>query len=214
MKHILCYGDSNTFGYDAERDSRFPLHIRWTGRLQELLGEEYRIIEEGMGGRTAIEDDPVENLMSGKNYLLPCLESHWPLDLVVIMLGTNDLKTRFGLLSAEEIALGAEELIRMVIIFFRQKNMRIPEILLVSPIQMGERFEENPYSIHMGGQEAVRRSAEFAACYKEAAKRQGCGFLAASDWAEAGKTDGMHLDEEGHKRLAEAVYKKILDMLT
>lgn len=212
MKHVLCFGDSNTFGYDAESDGRFPDEIRWTGVVQALLGNEYRIIEEGMGGRTAIQDDPVENLMSGKHYLPPCLESHWPLDLVIIMLGTNDLKTRFGMLSAKEIAGGVETLARMTREFFEQKKMRVPKLLIISPIRIGERFEENPYSVNMGGREAIRRSAEFARYYRDMAERQGCHFLDAAQAADAGETDWMHLDENGHRKLGEAVYRKICEI--
>lgn len=121
MKNILCFGDSNTFGYDILKDSRFPWGVRWTSILQEKLGSDYRIIEEGMGGRTTVWDDPIENLQSGKTYLLSCLESHWPLDLVIIMLGTNDLKTRYAL-NAHDIAAGVETLAVMTREYLQKKQ--------------------------------------------------------------------------------------------
>ena len=96
MKTILCYGDSNTYGLKSDLVSRYPRNVRWTGILQEKLGSEYYVIEEGLGGRTTVWDDPVEDYKNGKKYLLPCLDSHKPLDLVIIMLGTNDLKSRFS----------------------------------------------------------------------------------------------------------------------
>ncbi len=92
MRRILCYGDSNTWGYDAAADDRFPEEVRWTGVLQQLLGEGFRVIEEGQPGRTTVWDDPIEEHRNGKTALYSVLESQSPVDLVVLMLGTNDLK--------------------------------------------------------------------------------------------------------------------------
>ena len=107
MKTILCYGDSNTWGYDPVSQDRYPPTQRWVSVLARELGPEYQVIAEGLNGRTTVWPDPVEGEhKNGKAYLLPCLESHHPLDLVVLMLGTNDLKHRFGL-SAWDIARAA-----------------------------------------------------------------------------------------------------------
>ena len=97
MKSILCYGDSNTYGLMPDSPDRYPRDVRWTGILQKKLGEDYYVIEEGLSGRTTLWDDPIEEHKNGKKYLLPCLDSHKPVDLVILMLGTNDLKTRFSL---------------------------------------------------------------------------------------------------------------------
>lgn len=211
MKNILCFGDSNTFGYDTANDSRFPWDVRWTGILQNMLGTGYRIIEEGMGGRTTVWDDPVENLQSGKSYLLPCLESHWPLDLVVIMLGTNDLKTRFAL-EAHDIAAGVETLALMAKAYLKEKQEKEAEILIISPIAIGEKITENPYGIYMGGKSAVERSRQFPEYYSRIAKKHGFAFMAASEYAEACGGDSMHLDAAGHRALAEAVGKKVREL--
>jgi lysophospholipase L1-like esterase len=96
MKTILCYGDSNTWGYIPGTGERYASHVRWPGVLQNALGNGYVIIEEGLCGRTTVWDDPIEEYRSGKEYLIPCLKSHAPLDLVVLMLGSNDLKMRFA----------------------------------------------------------------------------------------------------------------------
>ena len=108
VKKILCYGDSNTWGYNPHTELRYPRAVRWTGVLQRGLGPAYHVIEEGLNGRTTVWDDPIEGYKSGKEYLVPCLETHKPMDLVVIMLGTNDLKHRFSL-TAFDIATGRRE---------------------------------------------------------------------------------------------------------
>ena len=95
MKTILCYGDSNTYGYNPVTGGRWSEDIRWTGRLQQLLGDEYKVIEEGCNGRTTMYKAPGEGWKSGLEYLKPCLNSHKPVDAVVMMLGTNDLKMDF-----------------------------------------------------------------------------------------------------------------------
>lgn len=96
MKTIVCYGDSNTWGYDPVTMDRLPITQRWTGVLAQELGAGYRVIEEGLNGRTTVWDDPIEGYKNGKEYLIPCLETHRPIDLITILLGTNDLKMRFS----------------------------------------------------------------------------------------------------------------------
>ncbi len=113
MKTVLCFGDSNTWGSDPAGNGRFDIHTRWPGVLRDELGAEYWVIEEGLGGRTTLWDDPIEGYKNGKEYLIPCLHSHRPLDLVVIMLGTNDLKMRFSV-PAFDIANSAGVLVDVV----------------------------------------------------------------------------------------------------
>ena len=132
MKRILCYGNSNTWGYDPLTLDRFDEHTRWTRVLGKALGSAYEVIEEGLNGRTTVWDDPIEGYKSGKEYLIPCLESHKPLDLVVILLGTNDLKLRFGL-SAYDVAEGASVLVGIVQGSLTGVNGRSPQVLLLAP---------------------------------------------------------------------------------
>jgi lysophospholipase L1-like esterase len=97
VKTILYYGDSNTWGSDPETGERFPAGVRWPGVLRMKLCGDYRVIEDGLLGRTTVWNDPIEgDHKNGRTYLRPCLESHSPVDLATLMLGTNDLKTRFG----------------------------------------------------------------------------------------------------------------------
>lgn len=114
MKQILCFGDSNTWGYDGESGRRLPWGVRWTSLLQEKFsGEEVRIIEEGLCGRTTIFEDPLRDGRRGTALLPTILESHNPVDLVILMLGTNDCKTLFGA-SAEVIGKGIVRLLDQI----------------------------------------------------------------------------------------------------
>jgi hypothetical protein len=110
MRTVLCYGDSNTWGYEPATGNRFPEDVRWPGVLARELGNGFRVIEEALNGRTTVREDPVEEYKNGKDYLRPCLESHRPLDLVIIALGVNDLKARF-FASASDAADGAGVLV-------------------------------------------------------------------------------------------------------
>ena len=115
VRTILCYGDSNTWGSDPETRERFPEDVRWPGVLRKRLDEEYRVIEEGLPGRTTVRDGPIEgDHKNGRTYLMACLESHRPIDLITLMLGTNDLKAHFGS-SASDIAQGAASLANMML---------------------------------------------------------------------------------------------------
>ena len=132
MKTIVCYGDSNTWGHNPATQDRFPIEQRWTGVLAQELGAGYRIVEEGLGGRTTIWDDPIEEWRNGKTYLLPCLWSHRPIDLVTIMLGTNDLKERFSV-SAYDIAAGAGVIVDLTLRSGAGPNGGAPQVLLMAP---------------------------------------------------------------------------------
>ncbi len=201
VKTVLCYGDSNTFGYNPANGMRYPADVRWPGRLQKLLGEGYHIIEEGCNGRTTVFDDPVEGWKNGLGYLRPCLNSHKPVDIVIMMLGTNDLKETFHA-SAQEIADGAGILVQTIREFTENKQGFIPEIILVSPPQIGEGITSSPFS-YAFTDSAVRRSRELSGPYREMADRYGCVFLDAARYVEPSAEDSLHLTAEGHIRLAE-----------
>ena len=97
MKTVVCFGDSNTWGYMPSGEGRYPFEKRWTTIVQRELGDNYFVIPEGLNGRTTVFEDPVEGDKSGLSHLSTILETHKPMDLIVILLGTNDLKNRFGL---------------------------------------------------------------------------------------------------------------------
>ena len=136
MAAILCYGDSNTWGciplQGPEPAGRFPPETRWPGVLRRELGDGHWVVEEGLSGRTTVWDDPLEPHRNGRTLLPPTLLTHQPLDLVIVMLGTNDLKHRLNA-SAAEIATGAGMLVDIVAASGCGPDGRSPQTLLVCP---------------------------------------------------------------------------------
>ena len=197
--NILCFGDSNTFGTNPS-GGRWGRYTRWTGRLQQLLGSEYYVIEEGFSGRTTVFDDPLVPNRNGRTALPYALTCHRPLDLVVIMLGTNDLKHHFSALPAS-IARGAGELAGMVK-RFDYGSFKTPQVLLVSPILTGENVEHSAYVDY--GPEAFENSKRLAACYEKVAIARGCLFFDAATVAKPSQIDQLHMDAESHEALAQA----------
>ena len=134
VKRILCFGDSNTYGYiPGGNGRRYGPDVRWTGLLSAWLKPECLIIEEGLPGRTTVFEDPILPGRKGSDYFYPCLWSHAPLDMLLLMLGTNDCKMRFGA-SAKNIASGMEALVRMAI--STPVWAATPKVLLISPPPM------------------------------------------------------------------------------
>ena len=217
MKTILCYGDSNVRGVTPEPlDERTGLtkrHIknkRWTGLLQIKLGEKYDVVEEGMGGRTTMFDEiiPGRPYRNGLTQLPVCLESHYPIDLVIFMLGTNDVKIQFNA-SSEEITQGMYQLVKMVKECDKGPFESAPKILIISPApiikipNLFPQFNEN----------SIIKSGELASLYQELAKNEGCYFLDASLFITSSKLDGFHLDEAQSLLLANAVAEKVMQIL-
>lgn len=204
MRTILCYGDSNTWGWIPRSGDRFPRDVRWTGRLQTILGSSYYVIEEGLSGRTTVWDDPIEEHKNGKTYLSPCLESHKPLDLVVLMLGTNDLKKRFSL-APFDIAAGVGKLIDIIQISHAGTDNQTPQILLLTPPPIG--------SLDAIGQEvfenASPKSRSLSSYLYQISQTKGCSFLDTTTFLQPSLDEGLHLDENGHATLAKEVVAAI-----
>ncbi len=210
MKTILCYGDSNTWGYNPATGERFSRDGRWPGVLRQELGEGYEIIEEGLCGRTTVWDDPIEGYKSGKEYLIPCLETHKPIDLVVIVLGTNDLKRRFSL-SALDIANGAGVLVDIVLKSSAGPDEGAPKVLLLAPPPIarlaGTEFEE------MFEKDAEPRSRKFSEHYRRVAEEYGCEFLDTSEVVFSSDIDAIHFEPSEHRKLGRAVAAMVKTIL-
>ena len=203
MKNILCFGDSNTWGYEPLVARRYPADVRWTGVLQNSLGDGFRVIEEGLNGRTNVTNEAERPIRSGLDVLPVILESHRPLDLVVIMLGTNDLKYDFNL-SAEQIADGARQVCRCVIdCEYLAENP--PQILLISPTHV-ELVTVEEQDQFIG---AIDKSRELAEHYQAVAEDLGIHFLDASKIVVKTDLDGVHWDADQHKDFGEELAKTV-----
>ncbi|MBR4744203.1 MAG: SGNH/GDSL hydrolase family protein [Oscillospiraceae bacterium] len=214
MKHILCYGDSNTYGLSPEwvhgQFGRHDYSVRWPGRLQALLGPEYRVIEEGLSGRTTVFEDFVTPGRNGADYLRPCLESHAPLDLVIIMLGTNDCRNQFGV-SPGEIAMGLGRLIQIVKDPTVYMGMPVPKVLVAVPVPVGEAALKLPDGITT--MESIEKSRALAERYRRTADMYGCAYIDLGQVASTTDFEGIHLDAAAHAAVAEAMAAKIREIL-
>jgi lysophospholipase L1-like esterase len=219
LKTILCYGDSNTFGwkpvsFDPKETPvvlsqyRIKYDRRWTGVMANDLGRKYHIIEEGLPGRTTVWDDPVEGEhKNGKNYLLPCLETNAPIDLVILMLGTNDLKARFSL-TAYDITMGIAVLIGIIQKSFTGKDGDLSKILIISPPTIGKltNFKE----MFEG---SIEKSKKLASYYEKVSKLYGCAFLDASLFIESSQKDGVHIEEKEHIKLGKVIAEQVKNII-
>lgn len=207
MKRILCFGDSNTWGHDPVKQDRFDADTRWPRVLGQALGRDYEVIEEGLGGRTTVWDDPIEGYKNGREYLVPCLESHRPLDLVIILLGTNDLKKRFSL-SAYDIAQGAGVLVRVAQVSQSGREGKGPPVLLLAPPPTAALTE---YAEMFEG--AGEKSRKFAAHYQRVAKELGCAYLDTAGVIVSSPLDGIHFEGGEHRKLGKAVAAKVKELI-
>ena len=210
MKKIICFGDSNTYGYNPENGGRFDENTRWPKLLEKALGDGYEIFEEGQNGRTIANDDPWEGgTKCGTDYVLPMLETKKPVDLLIIMLGSNDLKIKFNL-PAADIA-GSLMTMLMKIKGYCEYFIGCPDlkILIVSPPALSEPFEESYFATFFDDRDVVERSKELATWYKQVADQFGCYFLNATEKVSAGSVDHLHLDPAGHRVMAQLVKDKI-----
>lgn len=207
MRSVLCFGDSNTYGQTTANkpDDRYPFDVRWPGIVRQRLGAKWLVIEEGLSGRTTVSDDPIEgDEKNGRRYLRPCIMSHKPLDLVIIMLGTNDLKIRFNK-TASEIAMGVGALVQDIKTMPAGIDGAIPEILIVSPPPVCDDLKEWQ-SVFEGAQ---AKSHLLASEYERIAEAQEVHFFNAGLVVQSSEEDGFHLDRDAHAKLGEAIVEEI-----
>ena len=220
MKNILCFGDSNTWGFvpgafDPKTlyMKRYSIRERWPGLLRDILGEDFHIIEEGLNGRTTNVEYPDLSGRSGTSYILPCLYSHSPLDLVILNIGINDTKVIFDR-SMMEISKGMAEIIDLIRSTSYGPDMQgQPQILLLSPSALIHEgyVDQNNESAFKGGME---KSLLFNDYYKKLALERDCHYVDLQSVVSYSKIDGLHYDKRGHAVVASIVASKINEIFT
>ncbi|QRM55436.1 SGNH/GDSL hydrolase family protein [Sinorhizobium sp. BG8] len=211
MKTVLCYGDSLTWGYDAETLGRHALEDRWPSVLQKALGPQVQVIAEGLNGRTTAYDDHLADCdRNGARILPTILHTHGPLDLVILMLGANDMKpviagTAFGAVQGMERLV---ELVRHHAWSFGDEDG--PEILIVSPPALCETANTAFAAMFSGG---VAQSAMLATLYADLADEKDCGFFDAGSVARTTPLDGVHLDAENTRAIGRGIEPVVRMML-
>ncbi len=209
MKTVVCFGDSNTWGYDANGGARFPKNVRWAGKLSKLLGEDYDVCEEGLNGRTSAFSDPLEPHRNGAKHIEECMLVNAPVDLLIIALGTNDSKVHLAQ-TEYTICKGIEVLLKLT-----QKaeygNGKPPEILIVSPVEIGDNVLDT-WLKEVLDEKSIAKVKKLPPLYEALAKAYGCYFLDASLYAKPTKADAVHLDEAAHGAIADAVASKIKEI--
>lgn len=201
-KRILCFGDSLTRGSNPGTSSRLAINERLTGILQDLLGNSFEVIEEGLGGRTTNIDDPTKEGRNGLTYFKGCFPSHLPLDLVVILLGTNDLKPKYkstpdnsakALISYNQVMNDA----------CQSSDMKKPKILIITPPTINESAVPADWELDKVG----KIVEQMIGTYSQVAQKIGAEFLDITKSVFPSITDGVNLDKENNQKLAQEVYK-------
>lgn len=210
---VLCYGDSNTFGQKPDRSGRYPASVRWTGIMQDNLGDDYYVVEEGLGGRTTDLEhyNPGKPSRNGLTYFMACLESHHPLDVIIIMLGTNDLKTVYKR-TPEDVAKALRQYPEYIDMSCAERQLDKPVVLLVSPIYMDEhasKFVESMPTAGIYDEISAQKSKQLAEPFKRLAEETGCDFFDASTIASPGE-DGCHINEDSHQKLGEKLAEVVV----
>jgi lysophospholipase L1-like esterase len=208
MKTILCYGDSLTWGYNPADATRLLYEQRWPGILAEALAGRARIVEEALNSRTIATDDPTRPGRNGLVMLAPLLESHAPVDIVVIMLGTNDCAPALRL-NAGAIGRGSAALIRATKRSLAGPDTGAPKIVMVAPPVFGALSPA--MQVFYGGGEALSR--ELASVFRTLAEYYGCLFLDAGKVVTASAIDGIHLDPPEQRKLAMAICDFLVPLL-
>ncbi len=197
MKRILCYGDSNTFGYNPQNCGRYPKSQRWTGILSELLPD-CEIIEEGMNNRTGFFKNPDGLEFSGGEYFSTILRNYENIDLYIIAVGTNDAQFFYKL--DEDIARkGMQNYIDSV----REVNENT-KILIIPPVRIKENILNGIFKMQFD-KKSIETSENVFPVYEQVAKENNCFYFDFNKIASPSEKDGLHYANESHKLIAQSL---------
>ncbi|WP_417671170.1 SGNH/GDSL hydrolase family protein [Roseibium sp.] len=200
---VLCFGDSLTWGFQPGTRTRYGHGQRWTRLLQRELGGEYYVVEDGVNGRTTVFEDPVRGDKNGLVHLATSRKAHMPIDVLVMMLGTNDLQSRFNM-SAGAIGSAMSRLVE----FARTENLadpesRAPTVLLISPPPLGD-FANSPLEA-MFCEKSIAESRKLKDVYAALADQYGIAYFDAGSVVRVSDVDSVHWDAEMQAPFAQAV---------
>ena len=211
-KRIVCYGDSNTWGYISGSGERYDESVRWPCRLQQMLGSDYIIAEEGLTGRTTVFDDPLDPYLNGIKYMPPALLTGAPIDLLIFMLGTNDFQSHISGNNPIATARGVQTMLEEARKLNVGRDGKTLRILLISPIEITEdrlTFKDNDLT----DEKSIENSRLLGPLLKIVAEQTGCAFIDAAKHIRPSSVDGVHMNQDGHAAMAELIYPEVKKIL-
>lgn len=204
---VVCFGDSLTWGFNPADKSRYSHDIRWTRRLQMELGAAYYVVEEGINGRTTVFEDPVRGDKNGLQHLAGIRKTHMPIDILVIMLGSNDLQDRFSM-SADAIGLAMGRILYAALQATDDVEGRAPKVLLMAPPPLGD-FTGKEYAGVYSNAHGGEQSRRLAGVYQKLAEDYGVAFFDTGTVISASPIDAIHFEAEPQADLARAVADEV-----
>ena len=197
---VLCFGDSNTYGYNPRTEARYPSYFRYPNILQQFLGDEYKVIAEGLNGRTTAFPKGGFIWKSGLYSVEPVLASHYPIDTLIVMLGTNDCAAELDL-EAGDIADGMEKLLITARDLLTEKQGYEPRIILVCPPHLEDSIKKGPFAEEMNSK-SLEVSKTLPGLYEKLAEGLDCDFLNLDGTIHFSDIDSEHLRPFDSYRLA------------
>lgn len=201
MKNILCFGDSNAFGFNPENGTRYDKNIRWTGILQSLCMDKFHIIEAGCNNRTAFADNPAGKIFTGFKILPEFLNNN--LNYVILAIGINDLQFQYEV-SLQDVTNGISSLIKMV-----KSTLPNTKIILISPTDLTENVLKNPIFSTLFDKSSIEKSKQLAKIYQQIARENNCDFIDLNTIVKPSTIDGLHFEPEEHLKIANEIFKHL-----
>ena len=202
MKKVLCFGDSNTYGFIPSSGDRYGKDVRWTGVLQKLLGAGFNVIEEGCNNRTCFAQNPDGKLFTGIKILPELLTPD--LDFVILSIGVNDMQFQYGR-NLSDFSTGIGALIELV-----KSKSHSAKIILASPPIIRKNILKSFFAA-MFDSESIEKSLKLPEIYEKCAKEKGCIFLDLNKIVKTSDIDGLHYEAEEHRKIAEAFAQLLLN---
>ena len=204
MKKILCFGDSNTFGFNPETGGRFDKNSRWSGILSQVLADNYEVIEEGMNNRTGFFRNPEGLKQSGGDYLPVCFENHKDVDICILSLGTNDAQIFYPLdeVMAEK---GLQSLIDVI-----KKSNQDAKIIIIPPVKITKDLLHSGFAA-MFDENSIEKIQKTFHVFEKIAKDNNCFYFDFNKFVHPSKFDGIHYTKESHQVLAQRLAEFISD---